>query len=282
LDGDTPLPDGASTLVIVGRTTKIDDKGIAKIDAWLKGGKGLITFLDRVVINQNMQPKVYPITGLENIYAGLGMNIEDKLVVDDSATVANFSTQNGSFLVRYPYWPQILPENINSSLPLMSGINSLNLAWASPITTNGQMVTLFTSSQGSRLDAALTDVSPLAKNVTGNNEKNKYTLGVMRIDGVRAALIGDTDMIKDNFVTNNQQNLIMTLNLVDYMSNDPTMLTIRSKILKDSPLKTLTDQHKTLVKWVNIVLPLGLLLASYGLSVYWRKRKINQWYELEK
>jgi hypothetical protein len=283
LDGDSPLPEGATTLLIAGRSTIIDDKGLTKINQWIKSGKGLITFLDRVAIDQSMQAKVMPVTGLEKIYSDNGMNIEDSLVVDDSATVANFSTQNGSFLVRYPYWPQILPENINSGLPMMSGINSLNVAWASPIlTTSGKVQTLFTSSQGSSLDTALNDVSPLTKNGAGNGGKQKYALGVINTDGIKMALIGDSDMIKDNFVVNNQQNLIMALNLVDYFSQDSSLMAIRTKILKDSPLKTLSDQSKTVVKWVNIALPLVLLLISYGVSIYWRKRKINQWYALEK
>lgn len=279
LDGDTPLPQGASTLIVAGRSTKIDDKGLNKIDNWIKNGHGLITFLDRVDIGQNMQASVNPSSGLEKIYANYGMTIQDSLVLDNSATVANFSTQNGSFLVRYPYWPQILPANINTSLPIMSGITSLNVAWASPIATNGKVQTLFSSSPESWLDTSLSNMSPLAKNDAAAGDQKKYVLGAINTDGVKMALIGDSDMIKDNFVVNNQQNLLMALNLVDYFSQDSSLMSIRAKILKDSPLTTLSDQKKVIVKWVNISLPLGLILISYGVSVYVRKRKNNQWYE---
>lgn len=282
LDGDSPIPAGVSTLIIAGRLTKIDDKGISKIVDWVKEGKGLVTFLDRLAIGQNMQATVNPKTGLEKIYADNGMDIQDKLVLDDSATVANFSTQNGSFLVRYPYWPQILTADINSSLPIMSGINSLNLAWVSPISTSGKVQSLFTSSQGSWLDDSPGDVSPLTKNGVINSDRKKYVLGAMNTDGVKMAIIGDEDMIKDNFVVNNQQNLLMALNLVDYFSEDPSLMAIRAKILKDSPLAMISDQNKSIVRWVNIFLPLGLLLVSYGVSMYISKRKINKWYELEK
>jgi ABC-type uncharacterized transport system involved in gliding motility auxiliary subunit len=282
LDGDEPIPDGVSSLIIAGRSTKIDDKGLVKITNWVKSGKGLITFLDRVDVGQNMQAKVNPMTGLEKIYGDYGMNIKDSLVLDTSATVANFSTQNGSFLVRYPYWPEVLPADINSGLPIMSGITSLNLAWASPIITSGKTQILFTSSSGSWLDDSPNDVSPLTKSGTASSDMKKYAMGAINTDGVKMALIGDADMFKDNFVVNNQQNLLLALNLVDYISADPSLMAIRTKILKESPITTVSDQTKALVKWANISLPVLLLLVGYGISVYVGKRKINQWYEKEK
>jgi hypothetical protein len=86
-------------------------------------------------------------------------------------------------------------------------------------------------------------------------------------------------MIKDSFVVNNQQNLLLALNLVDFISSDPSLMSIRTKILKDSPLNPVSDQIKIVVKWGNIILPLILLITVYGLSVYIEKRKIKKWYE---
>jgi ABC-type uncharacterized transport system involved in gliding motility auxiliary subunit len=279
LDGDTKFPDSASTLIISGRSTKIDDKGIKKIEDWVNSGKGLITFLDRINVSSNMQASKNPETGLEKIFADKGMQIEDKLVIDDNSTIANFQTNNGSFLVKYPYWPQIKPENINSSLPVMSGITSLNLAWASPIEIeNNKVQTLFTSSEKTQLDDSLNDLSPIAKKSAAGVDQKKYVLGAIRTDGVKMALIGNEEMIKDNFVINNQQNLLMALNLVDYFSQDSSLMAIRAKILKDSPLISVSDQTKMLVRWGNVVAPLMLLIISFGISAYVRKKKIQKWH----
>ena len=122
-------------------------------------------------------------------------------------------------------------------------------------------------------------MSPLTKSGVVSSDKKKYVLGAINTDGVKLALMGDADMIKDNFVVNNQQNLLMALNMVDYFSQDPTLMAIRAKILKDSPLSVVSDQTKMAVKWVNMALPLVLLLVGYGVSVYMEKRKNNKWYE---
>jgi ABC-type uncharacterized transport system involved in gliding motility auxiliary subunit len=281
LDGDSKLPENNPVLVILGRSKKIDDKGIKKLEDWSKSGKGMIAFLDRVGVGQNMQPVKFELTGLEKLYAEKGMKIEDKLIMDDSATVANFNTQSGAFIIKYPYWPEIRSENINSKIPFLSGINSLTLAWASPIDVSDNAKILFTTSDATKLDENISNLSPLAKN-SGSGENKKYTEGAINTDGVKMALVGDSDMLKDQFVVNNQQNLIFALNLVDYFAQDSSLFAIRSKILKNSPLKTVSESMKSTIKAVNLTAPMIILMVIYTLSSFVRKKRIKRWYELEK
>lgn len=276
LDNETPLPADAATLLIAGRTKKISEAGIKKINDWVSSGKGLVVYLDRVSVDQNMQAVKNETTGLEELLAEKGMKIEDKLVLDESSTIANFQTQNGTFLVRYNYWPQISAENMNSSLPVMSGITTLNLAWASPISIDNGAKPLFTSSQNSLVDDSLNDMSPTTKTSDGNQEKQSYILGAINTT-TKTALIGDEDMIKDNFVQNNQQNLLLALNLVDYFSQDSSLMTIRSKILKNNPLNEVNDQTKSMVRWANAAAPVIILLITYGVASYVRKKKSRDW-----
>ncbi len=280
LDGETPLPETATTLIIAGRTKKINDEGLKKIEAWVNSGKGLIVFLDRISVDQNMKAIKNEETGLEKFLISKGITIEDKLVIDENSTVANFQTNSGNFLVKYNYWPQIVSENINPNLPVMSGITTLNLAWVSPISTGDGVEPLFTSSQNSLVDESLSDLSPSVKN--SQSEKQRYVLGAIRTMGDKIAVIGDVDLIKDNFVKNNQQNLLLALNLADYFSQDPDLMLIRAKILKDTPIKQINDQQKSIVRWTNIGATILLLIASYGAATYARKKNIKKWRNLEK
>ena len=282
LDGDSQIPSDTATLVIEGRSKKIDDKGLKKISDWINSGKGLVVFLDRVSVGTNMEAKKLETTGLEKLLADKGLSIEDSLVVDYNSTVANFQTKNGSYLVKYLYWPQVLAENIDTKNPVFSSINSLNLAWASPIDLSNGAKALFTSSKNAQIDDTFKDITPVTK-VTLSGDKKKFVLaGINSSNGIKVALFGDTDMIKDQFVVNNQQNLVMALNMVDYFSQDSSLLQIRAKTIRSNPLKTITDPQKIMVKWADTGAPIVLLVAIYFLAAWLRKRKINSWYESEK
>jgi hypothetical protein len=263
IDGDEKLPEEAQTLLIVGRKTKIDDKGLVKIKDWVKNGKGLIVFMGKVEVSQSMTGQKNEDTGLENILKDNGMEIENKLVFDSTdGAVANFKSNNGSFLSQYPYWIQIRPENINKSIPVVSGISSLIMPWASPIDLKGSAVSLFTSSKNSVKTDNFADLSPLVvKNQEIKNTK-KEVLGAMNTKEIKIAVVADDNFIKDQFVVNSQQNLYLALNLTDYFSQDSSLLSIRSKSIKMSPLISTTDNFKLIIKIVNIALPIVLLVGT--------------------
>jgi ABC-type uncharacterized transport system involved in gliding motility auxiliary subunit len=203
------------------------------------------------------------------------MEIENKLILDESSAIANFQSQQGSFLSRYPYWIQIRPENMNKDIPALSGINSVTLAWASPIKMSGGAKALFTSSELSKVEDSNVDLSPAVKYDFKASEKS--VIGALNVDDRKVALVADTDFIKDKFMVNNQQNLLLALNLVEYFSQDQSLLAIRSKEIKSNPLSPIEDGTKQLIKIVNIALPVVLLIATSVIINTARKKSGRKW-----
>lgn len=280
LDSKDGLPDEADILVITGREGDIGEEMSKEIEGWIGEGKGLIVFMDTVKVDNSMQGKVGPETRVEKILSNYGISVERKLLLDESSAIANFQTQSGAFLTQYPYWVQIRPENMNRDIPALSGISSITLPWVSPIKLSSGAVPLFGSSDQSTVDDKMTDLTPKAKENWGETG-TKYDLAAINTDGVKVAVVADADFIKDNFLINNQQNLLLALNLVDYFSQDQTLLAIRSKNISNSPLAQIGESEKQLVKVVNTVLPI-LFLAITGVLVNLKRKKNNQkWYESE-
>jgi len=275
LDEGVKLDEEAESLVVVDRKTKLPEKAKTEVGAWVDKGKGLIIFGGGAEVGQTMSAKKKTEIGWEELLKKKGIEVEPKLIVDASSTIANFRTPNGTFLTQYPYWIQVRPENINSEIPAMSGISSLVLPWASPIKINGLAKKLFSSSEKSLEDMEMGDISPTAKKNFGESKGEKYTLGAINTDEGKVAIIGSGEMIKDQFVQNNQQNLMLALNLVDYFSQDASLLAIRGKSLRNSPLAMVDDRVKELIKGVNVALPGVLLLAGAGAGGVIRKRKKN-------
>lgn len=270
-DDKYELPSKGSTLLIIGRKSKFTDKAIDQISNWVAQGKGLMIFDERVAVNNNMQARKLEETGLERLMADKGIVVEPKIVMDSNGAIANFRSSSGTFLTQYLYWPQIRPENINSAIPAMAGITSLTMAWASPVDVSGKAEVLFSSSDKSAANDSFSDLSPQKQSITG--DMKKFGLGAINISDGKLAVIGDTDFIKDQFVTNNQNNLLMVLNLVDYLSNDSSLLKIRGKILTTNPLREIGDGLKNLIKYGNIAVPVVLLGVIYGVIYGINKRK---------
>lgn len=266
------------TLVIAGLSKKLDDKTKLRIENWINSKKGLIVYLDRIFVDDDLKNTLIEKTGIEKILADLGMEIEEKLVLDANSGTANFNTGNGLVMTQYQFWPLIKAENINNKLPVMSGIDSLLLGWASPIKLNDQAKILFTTSGASQVIEQVGSLSPMTK--ISDGEKQISVLGAINInEGNKVALIADADMIKNNFIAGNDRNLYFALNLVDYFSADEELLTIRSKSLRISSLNNYSEDTKLIIKIINIAFPVILLILIAVLSNKRRKILNNTNYE---
>lgn len=276
IDGDGELPKFAETLVVVDRKTKIDDGGILKLKNWLDQKKGLIIFQDKFAVDQTMVSQKIDDTGLGQILKDNGIEIEEKMVLDKSSVMANFGSQNGTFVVQYPYWVAINPDNIDRSIPVMSGVNSIVLPWVSPLKIGDGVRSLFTSSDLTILDESGSDVSPLNKKNLDSGNAGKLVMSALNPE-TKLAVVGDADFVKDQFVSIYQQNLVFALNLVDYFSQDQSLMTIRGKGLRTNPLKLVDDNWKTVIKIGNIAFPVLALILTAVCFNYFRRARNQNW-----
>lgn len=273
LDGDKEFPADASGLIIIGRSKKVDDKGLGKIRKWLDSGKPTVVFIDRVQVSQNMTATKTEETGLEKILEERGMKLGVGLLSSSKGAIASFKTQTGSFLVQYPYWLQISSAQIDKSNPTLSGINSLLIPWSGAIETSGSASPLFWIEE-SQMDDSVLDISP------GNIKKTteigkKYTIGAVRSDNIKLAVVADQDFVTDQFVINSQQNLALALNLIDYMSGDSGMFEIRNKEMVVNPLRPVSENVKNIIKYGNMVMPILMLGTVYFLTQVRRSRRLK-------
>jgi len=269
------LPQDANNLIIIGNKQIINENGLSELRDWLKKGKGLIAFEDKFEVFSVLYGMENKNTGLEKIFQEHDISVDSKTVADESNLIASFRTQTGSMLVKYPYWIQVLPENINRQLPVMSGINSLNLFWPSPIKIGGKADWLFKSSKKSMAKDG-SDFTLDKPIIIDPMDNGNYIMGAINTDNVKLTLITDTEMIKDDFVVNNQQNAILVLNLIDYFNQDQSLLSIRSKNINTNPIINVSDNQKTIIKFVNLFLPLLIIGLSVLISNFIRKNS-NNW-----
>ncbi len=278
LSKEKALDNKNGILIIDGPTSTFNQAAQDQIKQWVEAKKGVLFLVNSASVNSNLEGQARPPMGIESLLKSQGIELVPKLILDPSSAVASFSTKSGGFYTQYLYWLQIRPENINQSLPPLSGLQSMLMPWTSPLIVDGKAKAMVYSSPDAWTVTDLSNLSPLAKVVQGS-DVSKKVVAAINTDTSRIAVIGNSDLIKDQFVSSDQQNLVMVFNLIDYLSQDDSLLSIRAKVISNPPLKNISDTMKQVVRYGDIGLPVVLLLLIGGVSYFVRKKRISAFYD---
>lgn len=92
-------------------------------------------------------------------------------------------------------------------------------------------------------------------------------------DQSQILIVADSDFIADDYLQRFPQNGVFFLNAVDYLTLDSDLINIRSKSVAERPIKETSDNAKTWIKIINIIL-IPLLIITLGVvKFYLRKKK---------
>ncbi len=267
----------ASLLILLSPQQDFTSQDIDKFKAHLSNQGSILVLFDQFQVDQSLTATKIDTPIFSSFLKDYGFDIKPTIIADESSNITNFSTQTSQFIVQYPYWLSIRPENMNSSLPVLTNISSLDLNWASPINLSGSAQYLLKSSPTS-FTSQDTNLSPLQKVDFKTQTLSQSVVSAINTDGVKIALISDVDFIKDEFL-NNQGNLLFLLNLVDYLNSDESLLSIRNKSLLNYPLINLTPSNKLAIRWANILLIPLSLLAIFIISKKLQTRFHDKFYD---
>jgi len=101
--------------------------------------------------------------------------------------------------------------------------------------------------------------------------------GAFKAETVEGRLIvmGDADFPLDININQWEANALFFANLVDALTSDSSLIDIRSKGVTDRPLKQLSDQYRSRLKWFNIA-GMPILFACYGFIRAARRRRLKK------
>lgn len=288
-DGDE-IPAKYKTIAIVAPKDTIPQEVFTKLDNYLKSGGHLFIAMNRV--NGDLQTAYGTSlhTGLESWLAQKGIMVQDKFLVDTKCANVTVQRQQGQFRiasqVQFPYLPII---NSFADHPISKGLEAVILPFASPITFSGDSTVQFTplaySSEQSGTVSVPTyfDVQrqwtkgdfPLSKQVVALAVSGAVVPGV----NTKMVVIGDGDFAVNNQNGGQQQalqpdNLSLFVNSIDWLSDDTGLIDLRTKAVTSRPLDQLEDGTKSMLKYLNFLLPI-LLVVGYGLVRMQIKRRIR-------
>lgn len=152
LDAGQAVPAEIRTLVVARPNTRLAERTRYEIDQFVMRGGRLIALADGTEM-QPQQLSTRPLdTGLSELLAHYGVKTNTDLVWDRSNVTTSFSNGFFSFMVPYPWFPRILPENLSRKNPVTGGLESLVLPWCSTLEPTVAVDSTGTSGGGVRAE----------------------------------------------------------------------------------------------------------------------------------
>jgi gliding-associated putative ABC transporter substrate-binding component GldG len=289
LTDTSKIPSGINTLLLVDPKDTFRIAELNQLDAFLShGGRMLITYSGLNGDLRSSQGKAVE-NGLRAWLAAKNIVIEPKFIIDAHCGSVTVRQQEGQLMfnnnVPFPFLPMI--KNF-SNHPISKGLSSVMFPFASAIKFTGdtnkiKYVVLATTSDKTGLKDA-----PLMFDIQHQWDPSEFPFSNLP---VAAAFSGVNDN-KDSrlvVITNGQfavngggqqaqqldaDNINLFVNSVDWLSDDTGLIELRSKEVKSVPLKDISDSTKTLLKYLNFLLPI-LIVIGYGAVRMQVKRKLR-------
>ena len=285
------IPQQYKTLVIVAPKDTIPQKYFNYLDDFLAQGGRILIALNRVGgdLSQAMGNSVY--TGLSDWLSDKGIEVVDNFIVDASCSDVMVRQQTGMFVmntpVKFPYLP-IITNFVKH--PITEGLESVVLPFASSINlipkdTTVLMYPLAMTSEKSGLQSP-----PLRFDVMKNWGPGDFLASSLPVAVVIEGKIAgttDTKMVvygDGDFAVNGEgqqaqqlqgDNVSFMSNAIDWLSDDTGLIELRTKGVTARPLDaSLEDSTKTLLKYLNFLIPL-ILIVFYGVYRFQSRRKLR-------
>ena len=288
LDNSTPIAKDIKTLAIVRPTDTLTSGELNVLDNFVKRGGNIFIAMQRVNGDLKTLYATSQTTMLEQWLQNKGINVEPALVVDAKCGTVGVQQQQGMFRymsqVQFPYIPIISKFADN---PAVKGLESVIMPFTSPVSFSGDssikyIPLLYTSDKSDKINAPFMfqvnkqwTQNDLTKSniVVGAAFEGKFfadTISRMIVLGNGSFAIGN----KNSRQQIQPDNVSLFVNSIDWLTDDTGLINLRTKAITSRPLDELEDSTKTMLKYLNFLLPI-ILIIIYGIFRNQRNKSIR-------
>jgi gliding-associated putative ABC transporter substrate-binding component GldG len=287
INNDTIDLSAYKTLILVRPTDSIPPADLQRLDQYLAKGGNLVIAFNEVEANIQAGMANPMNTGLKQWLQTKGLEVEDALVRDTHCGQVNVQQQQGFFSfstpVQFPYLPLIQKFPVH---PITKGLEQVMLEFASPMNFKGNAGVQFTplvytSDKSGREPAPLRfDIQRQWSNADFSEQH--ICVGALLEFNSSGSVPSKIVAISDgDFAINgrdqrkqNEDNISLLVNSIDYLSDDTGLIDLRTKSVATRPIEELSDSKRSTLKYLNFLLPMGLVIA-YGLFRSNQNRRIR-------
>jgi hypothetical protein len=272
LDPELQINEDLQALFIIAPKDTIDRKMMARLDAYLRSGGRIFVAASGIQTDESFSRIEPSAIGLNQWMLNKGVQWHKAVLIDANcgeATVRkNYGDEIRQERVRFPYYPILI--NFKEHY-LSSGIQDLFQPYSSALfveTRNAYSYdTIALSSPKSNL-LSIPGAIAINKNWS---EKDFMGPAKPQVLGIRSnSEFNAFKMVLcsgENFYTSENNsykipdgNRKLILNAARWLTEASDLEELRDKSLKSRPLKSISDGHKMRIRYLNLLLPLALLL----------------------
>ena len=274
-----------NTLAILGPKDSIPPEELAKLDAFLNRGGRLFIAINRSDANLNQEQYSHEVnTGLETWLSKRGIDVNTNVVIDMNCQRGFIQPQPNYYMqITIPYF--IIIRTFEKH-PISSGLEQVFLDFASSINFAGDSAIIYTplmkssDKSGTKPAEGYIDIMrqwtdsdfplsglTLAAAFEGSFNGGKSTKMVVIGDGEFAETSDQQQQV-------NPDNVNLLVNSIDWLSDDTGLVELRTRGATTRPLDDLEESKRSLLKYLNFLLPVILALA-YGIFRFQRNRIIR-------
>lgn len=306
LSKPTSISPDISALLVIAPTKTFNDTSKYELDQYLMHG-GKIAFLLNAVNATLQQQMAQPLTlGLDDLLSQYGVRVNQDLVRDAQCANVNLMQQQMGFTIQsqipFPY--MVAASSFSQSNMIVKDLHHVIFPFISSVDTSAiaskglSAEVLVRSSKHSGRQTGFFPIDPMHRYTLDELSESNIPLAVV-VDGTfkslfagknfsigsengvsldkspdtRVIVVGDGDFMNDD-VARNPDNLAFFANMVDYLTDDAGLITIRSKNVELPSLEEVSDGTKSTVKYGDLLAP-PFLVIIYGLF-RWRSRRARK------
>lgn len=300
LDQGEPIPGSVSTLIIPSPKGEFSKRELYLIDQFIMSGNGALIAADGITVDQGLAA-VPNNTNFFDFLTAYGATINKDLIYDSVyQSQASFSQAGMQFIVPYGFWVTVPRSGFNLKSALVNKLESITAPWVSSITLKNKdgVETLVQTSSKSKIVEGDIDLSPeRAPKIAGNGQyaiavqlkgkRESYFKEPVAPDGkksenekpfvkeakdIRLIAVSDGKILTDGFMRRFESSAAFVQNLIDGLTLDESLATIRSKNVGERPIRPLDQGARAFVKYGNIIgVPLFVVLFAMA-RLFWRRK----------
>ncbi|MGA7235198.1 MAG: GldG family protein [Bryobacteraceae bacterium] len=264
--GAVAVPKDCTVLVLAGPQLTYPPAIVDAIKTYVEGGGHVLVMLDETLRLGRTEPAA-PNPDLEKVLADWGVTVNKDLVLDLSGVGQIFSLgPEVPMILQYESHPIVQPlTRVPTAFPLS---RSLDLKSGG----KGSATKLFGTGEES---IAVTEIGPGGQVDPKKGKKGPLTLAAAgTVSGTtpgRFVVIGSSTWATNSFTGSRQLgNRDLFSNMVNWLSSDEDLISIRPKETEDRPLNVST-QKLNMLFWLSILIFPGAVVA-FGLATWWKRR----------
>ncbi len=299
-------PDNVSTLVVAGPSSRWSDEHLYYLDQFIMRGGTAAFFLTNVQADMQRLAEAGEVDhGLYDLLRFYGIAPGKDLIVDPQCErIAMEAIQGGvrtRNIVDYPYFPRIM--DVDRKHVLTKEMKALTLRFMSSLDVirdnpDISYAVLARTSKQSWRETGKYAISPTeAKTAPADAARGPFNAAVAA-DGkfpgyfaarakteelpfiedparilpesvaTRILVVGDSSLVMDTYA--NAGNLVFAVNAIDWLAQEPEMIAIRNRGMRDRPISSLSPGVKNLLRHANTF---GIPFVFVLLGFAWMQRR---------